>query len=723
MRLAFLCLFLLLAQPSAAQTLFSEDFQDGDANGWTAGGKGDVQITNYQGNYSLRITRSAFAAIGLNVQGPDELAISVSFAAAELEKKDACRAEASNDGGKTWQVLHEIKDGEDDGFSLYTGGGRIKSPQDAPLFLRLRADANGDNDTCWADNITIRAVQPRKASAKPAGPRVDLDLAFLTGSAALQAPVPMAAFAPALGTGPAKATLEGALTFAPATSAPGFAVQRDRFNFLVNALEGLTYPPGFTLDFVQVGDRLVPSERGLIRTDNKAWDIIVDVGRIWQEDDDGPFSRAAIPFALQERNANCTHNGVITFLIDTDGKISRAVYQISSETCAYFQYDMWGTAKMSLRPAAFEGAENLRAAYKAEGAARMPAKPFSAIAEDHPDLDIAAFAAPEDISPEHLSTFGLIIDGIHYRGGCQTRHGPYPFCEEMALPSYSTSKSVFAGLALMRLEALYPGASDALIADYVPQCAATGWDDITFSHALDMTTGRYNKLGGEADENAAVRDGFFLAPDHADKIKRACSIYPRKSAPGKTWVYHTTDHYVLGTAMQAYLKSKTGQTADIYDTLLVEPLWTAMALSPVTGKTRRTRDVVNQPYVGWGLTYLADDVAKLADFFAIKNGKIDGKAMVDINQMAAAMQERALDPGLPAPSKGLRYNNGVWALDAARFAGCNSPLWVPFMSGFGGISIVMMPNDMLYYYVSDNYEFVWARAVTAANAYRSMCAS
>lgn len=721
MRLVFfLAASLWISLPAAAQILFSDDFQDGDANGWSAGGQGKVQITNYQGNYSLQLSKSAFAAIGLNVSGPEEVAISVSFAAAELEKKDACRAEASNDGGKSWQLLHEVKDGMDDSVSLHVGGGRIATPKEGPLFLRLRADANGSNDTCWADNITIRAVNQRTA-AGPKGPRTHLFSQTLKAGKSMPAPVPMAAFDAPLDAQPAKHAFTGSLKFTPPNQAASFSVLRDRFNFMVDPLDGVTVPPTFELDFLQSGDRILPTKRGLVRTRNKAWDIIVDVGRVWQEAGDGEYSRAAIPFALQERNANCTHNGVMTFLYNAAGGITHAAYQISAETCAYFQYDMWGLAQMHYAPGAVSNAGHTLEAYTSEVTDRLPTKPFSSLQKDHPKLDISKFAAPEDISPDHLTTYGAVIDGIHYRADCQTRQGAYPFCDEMALPSYSTSKSTFAGLALMRLELLYPGASRALIADYVPECAAAGWEDVTFGHALDMATGRYNRSGGEADENAAVRDGFFTDPNHAEKIARACTMFPRKKAPGQTWVYHTTDHYVLGTAIQAFLKERAGPDADIYDTLLVEPVWSALGLSPVAGKTRRTRGAVNQPYVGWGLTYLADDLAKLARFFSVEDGIKNGEALIDLKALASAMQERGDDIGLPAPGKGLRYNNGVWALDAAPFVGCKRPLWVPFMSGFGGLSVVMMPNDIIYYYISDNYEFAWASAVKAANEYRPMC--
>jgi hypothetical protein len=65
---------------------------------------------------------------------------------------------------------------------------------------------------------------------------------------------------------------------------------------------------------------------------------------------------------------------------------------------------------------------------------------------------VAAAAARED---------GFVIDGVHYSGGCPTRHGAYPFCENLDLPSYSLAKSMVAGIALMRLERLYPGAAQS----------------------------------------------------------------------------------------------------------------------------------------------------------------------------------------------------------------------------------------------------------------------
>ena len=54
----------------------------------------------------------------------------------------------------------------------------------------------------------------------------------------------------------------------------------------------------------------------------------------------------------------------------------------------------------------------------------------------------------------------------------------------------------------------------------------------------------------------------------------------------------------------------------------------------------------------------------------------------------AALQLNAHDRGLIAGDKNLRYNNGFWALQVDDLPGCEGPQFVPFMSGYGGISLV-----------------------------------
>src|SRR3546814_7593388 len=72
-----------------------------------------------------------------------------------------------------------------------------------------------------------------------------------------------------------------------------------------------------------------------------------------------------------------------------------------------------------------------------------------------------------------------------------------------------------------------------------------------------------------SDEGATHTNGLFLTETHAEKIDYSCTNYSRKAAPGSRWVYHTSDTYILGTAMNARLKALEGTGADIHaDTLL-----------------------------------------------------------------------------------------------------------------------------------------------------------
>jgi hypothetical protein len=443
---------------------------------------------------------------------------------------------------------------------------------------------------------------------------------------------------------------------------------------------------------------------------------------VWSEVGDAGLTRAALPFALIEKNANCIHNGVLTFLFGADGTVSRVAYQVTQETCAYFQFDAWGMAAARYVPGEVANATRIAAAWQAEMQGRMPVRPIEMLAAAVPGVDTAAFGAAADVSPRAMTAYGVIWRGVHYVGGCMTRHGRYPFCNELVLPSYSLAKTLVAGLAGMRLELLEPGTLQSKVVDDVPECAAAGgWQDVTLGDALDMATGRYASAEREVDEDASVTSGFFVAPTHAQKIALACTRYPPRVAPGTRWVYHTTDTYVLGAALAARWRRTHGPTADFYRELLATPIWGRLGLSPDAYFTRRTLDAVAQPFTGWGLTLLRDDVAKLGTFLVAGTGTVAGATLVDPAQLQAALQRRPEDPGLPAASAELRYNNGIWAWNAATLPGCGRDTWIPFLSGFGGISVVLMPNGAVYYYFSDDREFRFARAVAAANVLKPFC--
>lgn len=552
------------------------------------------------------------------------------------------------------------------------------------------------------------------ARAEPSFARTDLTRDRLMGAATNAELTPMAAFAPSADATTPTHSFHGRLSFAP--SVTGFRLHRDTFNSDRDPTLQVRTLPHFAFDLVQDGGTLIPMQRGPVPSDHPSWDYALEPGRVWNEAGDGGMSRAALPFALIETNANCTHNGVLTFLFDASGAISNVAWQIASETCAYFQFDAWGGGAATYVPNS-DRAAALIAAFRQERSTRMPTRPLSALASDYPSIDISAFASPADVAPNNLTTFGLVANGIHYLGGCDTRAGPYPFCEALLVPSYSLAKSLVGGLGLMRLELLHPGAMGALVSEHVPQCSR--WHGVSFENALDMATGRYRSSEDQADENAMTSSRFFLSLTHAAKINIACTRFPRREAPGRRWVYHTTDTYVLGAAMADFWRDRHGANADFFNDVLVEGIYEPLHLSPAIRATRRTLDDVHQPFTGWGLTLTRDDIAKLGAYLATPS---EGDALVAPGPLAAALQRDPNDRGLVAGGESLRYNNGFWAYNAQAALNCADPVWIPFLSGFGGVLVALMPNGVVYYFVSDGGDYRWARAARAANTIAPMCA-
>ena len=116
----------------------------------------------------------------------------------------------------------------------------------------------------------------------------------------------------------------------------------------------------------------------------------------------------------------------------------------------------------------------------------------------------------------------------------------------------------------------------------------------------------------------------------------------------------------------------------------VSSSWHEVQLSPLLDVSKRTYDESNQAYVGYGLTYEVDDIIRIAAWPSGERGQIIGEPMLDEAMLAAALPLAPGDRGLEAGSTDTLYNNGFLAFNAGPSMGCDEPVWVPFMSGYGG---------------------------------------
>ena len=479
----------------------------------------------------------------------------------------------------------------------------------------------------------------------------------------------------------------------------------------------VSHLPEFDFEFVQSEGFFIPVNRGLIIAEHPFWNYILEPGRAWQEAGDQDYSRVSFPFALVWKGSNATLNGTMTFLFN-ETRVSKVWYQVTQETTTSLRADMWGLLDASYHPGAVGDSTKIKAAFTQELVDRLPTKPIEQLAADYPGVDVTAFG--RGISPQNMTWYGFVTHGVNYVGGCQTRYGTYPYCEYMRTPSYSTSKSAFVSVALMRLAQKYdPEVANFLIKDYVPEAANSpgDWSNVTFNNVLDMATGNYRSAGNMVDEEQW--DNPFWNEEYYEEIITAAFDWPHSALPGTQWVYRTSDTFIVTQAMHNYLQSLEGDNADLFE-FVVNEVYKPIKLEPGVFSILRTKDNNwhGQPYGGLGMWWVPDDLAKISSFLNMEAGMADGDQILHPGILSAAMQLDSQDRGVDRGGRG-KYNNAFWADPYQAGFGCE--FWVPQMLGYSGIVVALFPNGSAYYYASDGREFTWDAALREADKISPYC--
>jgi len=559
-----------------------------------------------------------------------------------------------------------------------------------------------------------------------------------------------AAFAMPAAAAEPEENFEGTLTLKSNSSNAHFSLLSDVFQLVANGPSPWKRLPAFQFQFVQSGSYLIPVQQGLQITGDVVWNYIPGTGRVWREADDAGYMRASLPFALVQRNQNCVHSGTMTFLFGAkkQPRISRVFYQIAQETCYPMKFDAWGTLDADYTPQTVPDAEQVRQRFATEQANRLPTKPLSQLAKDFPDgkFDLTSIAKGYR-HPEDITTYGFVVHGVHYTSGCPTRHGEYPFCDEMRLPSYSIAKSVFAGVALMRLGQLYGTSTyDLKIRDYVPPKKNEGnWEQTTFGDTSDMSTGNFNSDAYEADEDSPVNDQFLIDESLESKTRDAFAFHKKQVPPGTVWVYQSSATFLLTQAMNVYLRKKAGPNADLFN-LIRDDVYEPLLMSPGFMSTTRTENSPTGAPTGYyGLFFNRDDVAKISTFLNNSGGKINGNQVLEPTRLQEALfrgpnvetagvairgqnPHSALGAAVKtedsqAVDNSRRYAHGFWGRRISRteFPGLQCDFWISLMNGYGGNTVQLLPNGVTFYVFSDGYEFPWGPPLAIAGNLAPMC--
>ncbi len=483
--------------------------------------------------------------------------------------------------------------------------------------------------------------------------------------------------------------------------------------------------PGVAVQIFRHGDRLIPVTRDIIRASRTAnrWNLIFSPGRVWSEPGDRGLSRASFPFVLSNRTWNEAHNGLATFLFD-DATVSPLVFQIVQETAPSHKFDTWGRLPISLHRGSIEGQARIAREYDAELKRRLPVRPLSELAAVFGERGAEALQLWPTSGNESAS--GLVMDGVVYLRECQTRFGPYPYCYEMRHGVYSVTKSLGALVAMLRLARKYGDeVFDLKIADYLSVSGAhDGWKAVTFGDALNMATG----IGDASPESTIVFEDrgpiyfrFMARPTAAGKLATAFTSATYPWGPGKRFRYRSMDTFTLAAAMDAFLKSREGPGANIWDMVIKEvlrPIGVFHAPMIHTIETDRSRGI---PILGEGIYPTYDDIAKIS-LLLQNDGRYRGVQLLSMQKVREALHRTAIR-GLPFPPgisrfKGFRYHMSLWHLPL-HVGPCT--IDATKMSGWGGNSVLLLPSGAVAFFIRDGGAPVDAQLAAAVNVLRPEC--
>jgi hypothetical protein len=501
--------------------------------------------------------------------------------------------------------------------------------------------------------------------------------------------------------------------------------------------------PGISLSFFTVDDILVPVRRGEMVAESAPgptpsyWDVIPQFGRVWREEGADGWSRAAFPLMLVNDTENHAHQGLATFLYRDGGAVRDFSFQFVEQTAPYLlrqHFVAWGRAEVErvelggtdLPAAGVAGADaaradpasagllgvglsGLRAQARAELRSRLPSRPWSDLVRMAPAGALNGFGGP--VKPQWRVAAALVWDGTLYYQDVVTPYGPYPYPLEMRFGVRSIMKSIGAPLALLRLAHVYgPYVLTLKIGDYVLGLDPK-YDRVRFIDAANMATG-YGGTGSWQTSPNDINDGYlggdydawYTAPSHEEKMAQIGGhLRPYPWDPGTVVRYRDQDFYLLGVAIDRFLKSVRGPRADAWDMLLEEvfaPIGIAHA------PTIRTREAGDSRGVVWfnaGYYPTLDDLAKIALLYQ-NEGRWAGQQILHPTLTRELLaSEGALSKKGDAPLTGRAGGEDVGDVSLYKMGFHFTPYvgtashrrhYLPTMWGSGESEVILYPNHL-----------------------------
>jgi len=307
-----------------------------------------------------------------------------------------------------------------------------------------------------------------------------------------------------------------------------------------------------------------------------------------------------------------------------------------------------------------------------------------------------------------MRTGDIVLSGIDYRGsfylkGCYSAGGELPWCDRARFGVWSATKALANETALLRLAQKYgPAVFELKIADYVLEAARhPAWRNVRFEDAINMATGIGN--GSTRRDPNNISDGYldpsyqrwYEAGSTQDKITRLLddgASYPW--GPGKVARYRDQDMFILGVAMDRFLKSKEGPTASIWSMLEQEVFEPIGIYQAPTNRTIEHDGSIGQPLMAYGYYPTISDMVLIARLYQ-DEGRHGGTQILyapRIRKLLASPEPQGFPTGEQLSSGETSYFNAFWFSSYAPSRDCRRSY--PRMIGWGGNIVALLPGGI-----------------------------
>jgi CubicO group peptidase (beta-lactamase class C family) len=469
--------------------------------------------------------------------------------------------------------------------------------------------------------------------------------------------------------------------------------------------------PAFSVAFASRDGRLFPQPWSLIDTRNSGsfWDVIVGVGAVWREPGDGEWSRASFPLNLIDRYIGQVRNCVGAFVYKTDA-VSDVQVQCSQET-TFLDAQLIGDIR-ALVPTTYARRDASGAArdpqdYGRIAARRFPVAPLNTIDRDG---KIAKYFDQSIWTNASTSLGAVYLDGTLYVNPAKTRHGTYPYPQEMRHGVFSVTKSMAGALAMFYFAERYGDRIfDELVSNHVPAFANLAeWQGVTFSHTLNMATGT------RAGEDL-LYEPLELAPNKEIAISNIARFGDFPEAPGERYNYATTNTFVLSYALEDLVQKREGRDVGYWDLVREHVLKPLGAEDFHLLHTRDTQASDRIPILGLGGLPNLDNAAKIASLI-YNEGVHQGKQLLSRNKTREALGHTEWR-GYRIDSR-QRYRHSFWSKQV-RAGACTVD--VVFMQGVGGNHVLMLPSGVMVFRFTEEMDYDFDSVVRAVEEIKSSC--